>query len=803
MQHVPIVKDILLIGGGHTHALVIRRWGMKPLTGVRLTLVSRDVLTPYSGMLPGLIAGHYTKRETHIDLSRLCRWAGVRFIEASVSGLDLVANKAHLEGRPALGFDLVSVNTGSTPDVQSVPGAAQFVTPVKPVNELNERWEKLLSRHTGSLERTSAGVGANSSQPAQGNTSGNTSGDGAAPVIAIVGAGVGGFELLLSVHHALSQHRAPFKLKWVVRGEQPLSRQPDKVRQIALQTCDDRGIEVVTGFDVSQVKKTSLHSSDGRSVPVNEVLWCTAASAPVWPGTAGLATIGRGFISVDATLRSVSHTQVFACGDVATLVDTPTAKSGVFAVRQAPVLFENLRRSLLQQNLKRYRPQSATLSLIALGHKTAIASRNGLVLKGGWAWRWKHHIDSQFMNRFSDLPVREMQAPAISDLAPALMPVASHENGNRKQISNDLLHFCGGCGSKVGAATLQRVLQRLEPVQRREILTGLQLVEDSSVMDAGGKLIFQSVDQFRAMLDDPYLFGRITALHALSDLYASTADPLSAQAMITLPFAEAPVQERDLDQLMAGAVVELNAAGCSLVGGHTSVGVEMMLGFAVSGLADAADTGSGLQQIPAKTGDCLLLTKALGSGVILAADMRAEASGPHVAEALHIMLQSNQLAANILKQNNARLLTDVTGFGMLGHLVNLLIKCELDAQIDLAAVPVLDAATHYCQKGIHSSLYRSNQSYLSYCQFADQVPHSDKMPLLLDPQTNGGLLAVVSEDTVQYCINQLNSQGISGVMIGRLLQCYPKDAGYDATAKMQLHPHSEDRLDFSPTVLIY
>lgn len=129
MQHVPLIKDIVLIGGGHTHALLIRKWAMKPLPGVRLTLISRDVLTPYSGMLPAYVAGHYTHAETHIDLARLCQWAGVQFIQASVTGLDLSSNRVFIDQRPqlaALEFDLVSINTGSTPDTSSVAGAAAF-----------------------------------------------------------------------------------------------------------------------------------------------------------------------------------------------------------------------------------------------------------------------------------------------------------------------------------------------------------------------------------------------------------------------------------------------------------------------------------------------------------------------------------------------------------------------------------------------------------------------------------------------------------------------------------------------------
>jgi len=179
MQHVPILKDIVLVGGGHTHTLVVKKWGMKPLPGVRLTLVSRDVLTPYSGMLPGFIAGHYTREETHIDLAYLCRWAGVRFVEATVNGFNLNAQQVLLDGRPAIEYDVLSVNTGSTPDIDTVPGARDYTVPVKPVHRFEEKWVALQQRMDtpdNSTQKLSVGV---------------------------VGAGVGGFELLTSLDEAL------------------------------------------------------------------------------------------------------------------------------------------------------------------------------------------------------------------------------------------------------------------------------------------------------------------------------------------------------------------------------------------------------------------------------------------------------------------------------------------------------------------------------------------------------------------------------------------------------------------------
>ena len=215
----PLVRDVVLVGGGHSHALLIRRWGMRPLPGVRLTLVSRDVLTPYSGMLPGLIAGHYTLEEVHVDLLRLCAWAGVRFVRAEMAAIDPERREIRFaadSSRPPLGWDLLSLDTGSTPDL-SVPGAGEHSTPVKPVSAFHARWQEVLER-----------VGA---EPLS---------------IGVVGSGAGGFELIMAMRHALPLGRA--SCHWVMRGELPLAGRPVKVGERALATARRAGGDGARGL---------------------------------------------------------------------------------------------------------------------------------------------------------------------------------------------------------------------------------------------------------------------------------------------------------------------------------------------------------------------------------------------------------------------------------------------------------------------------------------------------------------------------------------------------------------------------
>ena len=740
MNTVPLVKDIVLLGGGHSHALLIRKWGMNPLPGVRLTLISRDVLTPYSGMLPGYLAGHYSFDDIHIDLSRLCRWANVRFIEATVTGLDPNAQAVMLQQRPQVEYDVLSIDTGSTPDVRQVPGAEKHSVPVKPIHELQQHWDAFLQR----LQRKADDQAAETQR------------------IAVVGSGVGGFELLLALEYRLRTQQCPVEMHWILRGDKPISSRPVKAQELALEAAKDAGITIHTGFDVVAVNADGIESADGRKLPLNEVFWCTAAAAPDWPGSSGLETDRRGFIATNRFLQSLSHPAVFGSGDVATQIDTPSEKAGVFAVRQAPVLFENLRAMVTGQPLSVYKPQKETLSLMALGDKRAIATRGRLTLSGAWTWRWKDHIDQAFMEKLKVLPERQMKSPSLDD-----MPVELRESINLDLSSVHAGMRCGGCGAKVPASVLQRVMAQLQPVSRSDVLMGLEAGDDAAVIQGSGQAMAQSVDQFRAMVEDPYLFARIAVVHALSDLAAMGAEPQSALALVTLPYAAEAMQQRELFQIMAGALLELNRHHCALTGGHTCEGAESSLGFSVNGWLNAAAT----QPKPLRPGDSLVLTKALGTGVLLNADMQAKADGVLLRACINSMLQSNFAAADSLKGFDVSGVTDVTGFGLLGHLSQLLKGLPVDCLINATSVPLLPGAKRLAAEGVQSTLLPANLPFLQACRGVDESQSADAVgALLCDPQTSGGLLFGIAASDARACVEMLQLEGYgSATVIGECL----------------------------------
>jgi selenide,water dikinase len=428
----------------------------------------------------------------------------------------------------------------------------------------------------------------------------------------------------------------------------------------------------------------------------------------------------------------------------------------VFAVRMGRPLADNLRRALRGEPLRPYRPQRHWLALLATGDRHAIASRGPFGVEGGWVWRWKDWIDRRFMQRFATFPAR----------TPAMMPAASSaghrlalEPGEAQQALSVLAMRCGGCGAKVGADILSRVLARLDPVTRPEVLIGLDAPDDAAVIALpAGRVLVQSVDFFRAFIDDPWLFGQIAATHALSDLFAMGAEPHSAAALVTVPPGLDAKVEELLVQLMSGALRVLGEAGCALVGGHTAEGQELAIGFSVNGLAEASLAGltrkRGLQP-----GDQLVLTKPLGTGTVLVAREALAAQAGWMDAAIASMLQSNRAAAHCLRTHGVRACTDVTGFGLLGHLTEMTRASSVGARLALESVPALPGALQSLAQGHVSSLHAGNRSVEALIACPDHLAGDPRLHLLFDPQTSGGLIAGVPPDRVQACLAALHAQG--------------------------------------------
>ncbi|MGA1343236.1 MAG: selenide, water dikinase SelD [Hyphomonas sp.] len=718
----PLSRDLVLVGGGHTHALVLRRWGMKPLAGARLTLIDPGACAAYTGMLPGFVAGHYGLSDIEIDLVRLARFAGARIIFDRATGLDREAKQVHLAGRPPLRYDVLSLDIGATAALAGIDGFDTYAHSVKPMGPFAQAWQAFVEN----------------------GPSRHRAGD-----CIVIGGGVAGVELALAMAQRLAQAGlTKGRVRLIEAGGQVLANSAGALRRRLIAACARLGVEILTGADIIRTGPEGAHLRDGRLIPAEFIVSAAGARPHDWLSGTGLSLTG-GFIAVGPDLRALNDPNVFAVGDCAHLTHAPRPKAGVFAVRQAPVLFHNLRAALSGAPLRSYHPQADYLKLVSMGSRNAAGQKHALTLSGRRVWTLKDYIDRSFMARLNDLPGPRGPRPPTERVRA--------EEGD---LPSERL--CGGCGAKVGRTNLAKALKDLGPAMRSDTVRGPG--DDSAVLRTGGQLQVFTTDHLRAFIDDPYLMGRITAVHALGDIWAMGAMPQSALLSLIIPQMSDPLQAATVREVTAAVSDVLRSAGADLVGGHTSIGQELTIGLAATGLLQAE--GPGLQG--AQPGDAIVLTKPLGSGVILAGHMRGSARGKEVRQALEIMQRPLSTPARILAPA-AHAMTDVTGFGLAGHLMNLLEASGTAAEVWLAAIPLMPGAERLSAQGVRSSIWQSNASLDARIE----RPASGASDLLHDPQTAGGLLVALAPADLPGLLAGLAAAGEPAWVIGRFTQGAP------------------------------
>ncbi|AXI44764.1 selenide, water dikinase SelD [Sulfitobacter sp. SK012] len=712
IEPVPLTRDLVLIGGGHAHALVLRKWGMNPLPGARLTVINPGPTAPYTGMLPGHVAGHYSRDMLEIDLVRLCRHAGARLILGAANAIDRNAKVITVDGRGDIAYDVASIDIGITARMD-LPGFAEHAVGAKPLDVYAETWRNYLDRAK----------------------SGSVSGE-----IAVIGGGVAGCELAMAMAYALGEVGTAAQVTVIEAGSE-ISGVGRRARAQMIQAMASLGVSVRLNAQVTQIDADQVQLQGQDPVPATLCVGAAGAFPHVWIAQTDLP-LKDGFIEIEPDLTVRGDPTLFAVGDCAHMSWAPRPKAGVFAVRAAPVLHDNLRAALMGTRRRSFRPQKNYLKLISLGGKSAMAEKYGMTLAGPALWRWKDRIDCAFMDRLSDLPQMKRSHP------PAASALDVQEMMSVKPL-------CGGCGAKVGAGALASAVSSLTQGNRADLVTGAG--DDAAVFrQAGGGFQVMSTDHLRAMVHDPVQMTRIAAVHALGDVWAMGAAPQAALASIILPQMSPELQARTLKEMTHAANEVFTKAGAALVGGHTTSGAELTVGFTVTGLRDQMPITVG----GAKAGDVLVLTRPIGSGVVMAGHMDGRAPGRVVTEVLKVMQTPQSAAAQVLKSAHA--MTDVTGFGLAGHVQAICAASGVQAELWQNKIPVYDGARALSQAGVFSSLLQANRDNAPIEGVGD--------PLLHDPQTAGGLLAALPKTAAAKAIVALEAEGEMGVIIGQLTE---------------------------------
>jgi selenide,water dikinase len=377
-------KEIVLIGAGHAHVIALRHFGYQPIPRAHVTLITRGVFAPYSGMLPGLVTGLYRYDEAHIDVRPLARFSHARLVCDEAVGLDLSNREVICRDQGRVSFDILSLDIGSVPNTVLVPGANQHAIAIKPIDNFLVRFELIITK---AIERA-----------------------GRLHVV-VVGAGAGGVELLLAVEARLRSEvvRAGFdsaglSFTLLSGAADILPTFPMRFRQKFRAILASRGISIVTDAKVVRVGPGRIHLDRRPPIDADEILWATRGAPFSWLSKTALPLDEEGFLRVDEHLQAVARNNIFAAGDMIAFEPRSLPKSGVYAVRAGPVLADNIRRAADGRPLRKFRPQERALYLLSAGGKYAVGTRNSLTVSGRWVWRWKDWLDRRFMSRFRNVP---------------------------------------------------------------------------------------------------------------------------------------------------------------------------------------------------------------------------------------------------------------------------------------------------------------------------------------------------------------------------------------------------------------
>lgn len=368
-------RQVVLLGIGHTNLHVLRVWAKSPPPNCELVCISKFPFTTYSGMLPGVLAGQFAPAEMQIQLQPLCRRAGARLVLAEAVGLDAKTRTLHFRNAPPVDFDLLSVGVGSVPI-----GWSDFhdglILPIKPMQTFIQRLDAQLSAVVMQQNRT-----AN---------------------VTIVGGGVAGVEISLCLHrHMREQYpRTPAAIRIVDAADEIAGGMQRKSVQVLHRLLAARDIAVHRERRVTEIAAGGLVTAAGERYASDCVVWITGAGPPPVLEKLGLPTDDRGFLATEATLQSTSGLPIFAVGDSGTILNRPTPKAGVYAVRQAPVLWKNIWRMLRGQRLAEYRPQRDFLKLINTGDGRALLEYKGVTLHNRLCWMLKKRIDLKFVHEY-------------------------------------------------------------------------------------------------------------------------------------------------------------------------------------------------------------------------------------------------------------------------------------------------------------------------------------------------------------------------------------------------------------------
>lgn len=717
----------MLAGGGHAQVAVLRSLMMNPVPGSSITLVNPQRETFYSGMLPAVLAGLVPAERCAIDVAALAARANVRFLEDSVTAVDTVTDTVTLASGMILDFDVLSLDIGSGMRNLSEQPTQNGMIPVRPLTAALPRIHTMLHEIRNSRRD---------------------------PRLMVIGGGAAGVELAFAFRAAL-RDVAQTKITLLQSGSQILPDIEGRAQEKAQALLDSYGIEVRRGLGRLSADPEGVRTPAGELFASESIVWATGAAPFPWLPRSGLVTTGDGFLLTGTDLRCRGTENVFAAGDTAKIDQYPNLpRSGVHAVRQGPILDYNLRVATRGTGrLQRHRPQRDFLRLLSTGDQQALAIYRGRAVHGRIWWQLKKRIDNRFLAQH-----RPPRAGSVVGPDPKMQATMGD---------------CGGCSAKVAPEILERAIfpsvaaltNRQNPTPAGEAGLSLADRDDAAIFTAGAnRQVVVTTDAFPPFADDPALVAEIGAINAASDIYAMGAIPRQALVLAGMPGHSSAAE---LQALLRGAQTAFDRMDVEILGGHSVRLQTPLVGFTVFGEIQ----GEPLTKGGATPGDLLVLSKPLGTGILLAAARGGACPANWWASTIASMRETNARAAEMFREAGAHACTDISGFGLLGHTLEMLTAAKVHARLDQSNIPALPGARELAKAGWAATGSEGLRPYLQEVELgAEPASIAPEIALLLDPQTSGGLLAALPPDGVAQLLGRTDLEPNQFQVIGRVVE---------------------------------
>jgi selenide,water dikinase len=679
-----IKKDLVLIGAGHANIEVIRYLGKRKIDGLRITLISKNYNTTYSGMVPGYIEGIYEWDEINIDLIQLSLKYNINIIVAKVLKISSKENKVFLKDRAPIEFDLLSINLGIISNTKNILGANRNAFFLKPISEINNTLTSILNSQSKN--------------------------------IVIVGAGAAGVEVALALKERFNKRNIHKNIILISKNSILMKNYSSNVRIALKNELLKKNINILFNSTVTKINKTNIEINGAKKLKSSCTILATDALPPEVVSKSDLKISKNGFISVQDTLQTKNDPNIFAAGDIADIENYKLVKAGVYAVRQSNTLKINLERVLKNKKLIKFIPQKSYLSIIGITKNKALGNKYFFTMKGRALWKLKKNIDKRFIKKYTDFFV---------DKKNIILDKKSKE-------PSDYMMQCGGCGSKIPQTVLEKIFEK-----------NFQEGSFDANEITGEKKLVHTIDIISSIVDDLFLLGKIAAKHSLNDIIAANSNLLSAQMMLGIPLSLNKIQKRDIYQLKEGANAVFHELGNSVSGGHSYSLEEgkCTIGFSLIGKKNQI-----LKKQYNKEKLNIYMTGKVGTALVIAGIKNKIISGKFYNEVIKEMTSSNKQIYQLLKKNKIHNITDISGFGLALHLKNLLLRNPhfKGANIYLKKISILEGAKHALENNVLSSLTYSNKDSIN--NVLQVLTKEDKyLNILFDPQTAGGFLFVTNE----------------------------------------------------------